>query len=295
MVQLTVHLLNHGTLGSYFFLLHLEHKGIMAVYQRTLQPVLPFKRLPGENIHGQFNDQVSAGRIEVGGGKDAVNHILEAGIGQCVHAKERNVFRLSQSPAGAQRHAVVLAKDGIRANALPHQVQHHIIAIFFQPVAIGRCQKLHSRILGQCLNKTFVPVIGRRRARQSLDFHNTSLPIHDIGHKISHDAANLHVVGPDEGRVLVGINLAVEEDDRNAGVERIFHSMCDGGGLVGRHHQEVHSFFHERPDLLHLALAVVIGRHKTDLHAIGAGRQLEFLVQFGTPDVIAALGNAYNQ
>ena len=62
--------------------------------------------------------------------------------------------------------------------------------------------------------------------------------------------------------------------------------------LVGRDDQQVHPFGDKRPDLRHLALAVIVGRRQPELRPVGMGCQGEFLVQFGTPDIVTALGYA---
>ena len=103
-------------------------------------------------------------------------------------------------------------------------------------------------------------VIGRRRTLQALDFHNRPFPVQCIGQEAAHDAADFHVVGPDEGGVFVRIDFPVEKNDRNAGVEGFFHGRGDGVRLVGRDHQEIHAVGDEAADLLHLPVAVIIGR-----------------------------------
>ena len=138
-------------------------------------------------------------------------------------------------------------------------------------------------------------VVRRGGARQALDLHHLAFPFQEIGHQLPHHPPDFHVIGPDESRILVRVNLAVEEDDGNAGVKGLFHGAGDGAGLVGGNHQEVYSFPHELPDLLHLPVTVVIGRYKADLNPADAGGHFQFVVQFGAPDVVAALGYANNQ
>ena len=147
----------------------------------------------------------------------------------------------------------------------------------------------------QRLRKALVPLGGRRRLPESLDLHYPALAVQDVGQVIAQDPADPHIVRPDEGGVLVGIDLPVEQDDRNAGIEGFLDGRRDGVALVGRYDQEVHPLGDQRPDLRHLALTVVIRRRQPELHPVGMGRQGQFLVQLGAPDIVAALGYTYDK
>ncbi len=212
-----------------------------------------------KDVQGQFHNQVSPGWIEIGSGENSVYHLLQAGVRQGIHAKKRNVFRFSQGPARAHSHPVVLAENRVRADALLHQTRHCPVSVFFQPVTVRGCQQLHPWMLRERFHKASVPVIGRGRTGQPLDFHYLSFPSQEVGHEAAHHSAYFYIIGPDEGRIFVRVDFPVKEDDRDSGVKGLFHGTGDGAGLVGRHHQQVHAIPHKIPYLLHLTPAVVIG------------------------------------
>ena len=103
-------------------------------------------------------------------------------------------------------------------------------------------------------------VIGRGGTLQARNFYHPAFLVQEIGDVVPHDAANLHIVGPDEGGVFVRVDFPVEQDDRDAGVKSFFYGRGNGVRLVGRDNEQVHAFFGKAADLRHLLLAVVIGR-----------------------------------
>lgn len=80
--------------------------------------------------------------------------------------------------------------------------------------------------------------------------------------------AHLVVVGTDEGGVLMGVGLTLEDDDGDAFVVGTVDGGTDGGELVGGNDQEVDAAADEVVDLLYLALGVVEGGGKAQLDAL---------------------------
>ena len=294
-VQLGAHFLHHLPLVRDLMLLHEDHRRIVAVHEGRFQHRLPGVLVPREDIHRQFHHQVAPGRIDVSSRQNAVQDILKPSFRQGVHAQQRQPVRLSEGFPGAPGHPVILTEDRIECKPFFHPPRHHASAAFLQPVPVVGSDQFQAGMRRQRLRKALVPLGGRRRLPESLDLHYPALAAQDVGQVIAQDPADPHIVRPDEGGVLVGIDLPVEQDDRNTGIEGFLDGRRDGVALVGRYDQEVHPLGDQRPDLRHLALTVVIRRCQPQLHPVGMGRQGQFLVQLGAPDIVAALGYTYDK
>ena len=294
-VQAGVDVFHVGPLGGHLRFLELKNASVAAVHQGAFQQVFPLIRHAAQDVHGQFHHQVPAGGVEVGGGEHAVNHFLQACVRQGVHPKESHIVRGAQCFPRPQGHAVVLAEDGIGPDAARKHFLHGIVAAFPEPAAVRGRHQRDAGILLQGLREALVAVIGRGGALQPGNFHHPAFLVQEIGHVMPHDAADFHVVRPNEGGVFVGVDFPVEQNHRNAGVESFFHGRRNGVRLVGRDNKQVHAVRHKATDLRHLLLAVVVGGGKPECHPVHAGRQGQFCVQFAAPNIVTALRYAYNQ
>ena len=111
-------------------------------------------------------------------------------------------------------------------------------------------------------------LLGRRRTLQTKDFQHTTLPLEAHHHIFAHDAADLIVVGTDEGCVFWGIGLALKHNHGDTFMVGAVDGWGHGGQLVRGYDEQLDAALHETVDLLDLSFGVITGCLETQLHTV---------------------------
>ena len=127
---------HHGKLPGRYLVLNQLHPGVFPVNQNGFQTIIPIKRFPGQDMHGNLHHLVTARWIQISGRKYTINHILDT-VGKGVNPEERNSGRVREHLIGTAGHPVVLGKDGIESDSLIQKRLHRSGSAFLQPSAIA--------------------------------------------------------------------------------------------------------------------------------------------------------------
>ena len=111
-------------------------------------------------------------------------------------------------------------------------------------------------------------LLGRRRTLQTKDLQHTSLSLQAHCHIFTHDAADLIVVGTDEGSIFGGISLALKHNHGDAFIVGAVDGRGHGSQLVRGHDEQLDAALHETVDLLDLSFGVITGCLEPQLHTV---------------------------
>ena len=112
-----MHLLNVLALSHHLLCLHKHDVSVVAGDDGCLQLVLALVGLSFQNVHGQLEELIAAGGVDVGGFEVAAKDVLDAAVGggKGIDAAETSGCRQLpiglQLLSGAKCHAVVLSED----------------------------------------------------------------------------------------------------------------------------------------------------------------------------------------
>ncbi len=117
---------------------------------------------------------------------------------------------------------------------------------------------------------------GRRRTRQAAELDDVALAVEDRVGEYAGGCSDGDVVGADEGGVAVALDLPVDDDDRNAGLEDPLDHRGERLGLVGRDDQQVDLLLQEVLDVGYLLGVVLLSIGHDDVQVgIGLGRRID--------------------
>jgi len=104
------------------------------------------------------------------------------------------------------------------------------------------------------------------------------------------------VVGPDEGRVVVGLYLPVEQYHGDSGPVGFGNHRGQGLGLVRRHHQQIHALVYQALNVGYLLPGVILHRLDDQVYVLPQhGLHAQLLVDFIAPEVFGALRYPYRE
>ena len=121
---------------------------------------------------------------------------------------------------GAMRAGIVVAIDRVDLGMRGERRVHFALRVRLQPLAVRVEDDLDVRAL-DALHEPVVPILGGRRGHQALQLDDIALAAKQLHHVLAGLAPDLDVVAADEAGVLVAFDLAVQHDDRDAGVHRL--------------------------------------------------------------------------
>ena len=260
-----VQLLQKLRLPLYLVTLQEHHVGIVVSDQCRLQLHFLCVRLALENVQSQFQQQIAARGIDVGGIEQRVANQLYAPLctGESVDAiiayvaLGRCLFKHLSHTHG---HAVVMCKHRICFKQVQVSVQCRFAGALFGPVALKGGRNGNARVPFQRIHKPVVPLNGRRRTFQPHHLNHMALPLQLHGNVFAHGAPHLVVVGTNVGGVFLRTGFAFEHNHGNTLVEGAVDGRTDGGQLVGSHNKQVYARLNQTVYLVNLHLVAVVGR-----------------------------------
>ena len=297
-VELAVELLYFLVEGGNVVGLQLHDTGVLPVDHSRGQE--RFARIVAalEDVHGHLHHPVASGGVDKGGIQSAGGHHLHP---QPLARKGINANELHRRVAphagrgltGSGGHGVVVGKHEVNARLAPENGVKSLRGRLAEPAGVGRGHDVDVGVSLQRVEQTAVSVACRSGALQARQFHHVAPAAQAVGNVSAHLAPHAVVVGPDVGRVLLGIDFPVHQHHGNALPVSLFNDRSHGVGLVGRHHNQVDSLADKSLDVGNLAAAVVVGR--AELHPrlrIEKSLAADFLVHLRAPGVVAALRHA---
>ena len=154
---------------------------------------------------------------------------------------------------------------------------------------------LQLRVLCDALAEALIALDAAGSAGQALDLADlAAFGQQGVGDVLAADAADVDVVGADELGVGVAVNLAVQQDDRDAGLVGALDDVGQRGGLVGGGDDQVDLHLDEVLDVSDL-LGVVLGSVGVDNleHRVLRRRGSDLVVHCNAPGLAQiALGHA---
>ena len=299
-----IQLLGPALLLGHLLHLGLEHADVGTVDEFRVQQVLPLVVDAHQDPAGDVDHDGAARRIDERGVDHAIEDVRDGARAfrreKGINADDLRQMLLLGRRVGvvhAGGHLVVEGEDqveGILLLGLREEPAHHPAGIL--TVEIGRLLGGNGHLRGvpfhQRGEEALIPLGIRGRAAGAAD-EGYPLPASDDAHHIrTGDAADLAVVSPDEGGVLVAVHLAVIEDYRDAGVVRLLHDGSQRFRFVGRDDQQVDTLRDEVLDVLDLLFRVIPDRFDFDGEIVVERRFLHDLgVRHLAPCVHAALGH----
>ena len=170
---------------------------------------------------------------------------------------------------------------------------HHLTALVAREVAALRRDDRHARILRDDFVEALLAVVRGGRARRAFEFDDLRLAAGRLDEPVSGAMALIDEVRADERDVVAArfghrlIDVAVDQDHRNAGLLRLQHDRCERLFFARREHQQIDVLRDHAlnvRDLLGVG-AVGVGHH--DLPAALRGDVLEALGFRETPRIVA--------
>ena len=110
--------------------------------------------------------------------------------------------------------------------------------------------------------------LSRRGTFQTKDLQNTSLSLQAHLHIFAHHAADLVIVGTDEGGIFGGVGLAFKHNHGDAFIIGAVDGWGHGGQLVRGYDEQLDAALYETVDLLDLSFGVITGCLESQLHTI---------------------------
>src|SRR3954451_19708345 len=230
--------------------------------------------------------------VEEGRRQLAVVDPAHALVRQRVDAEELDLLlpaRVLGRQIGAVGHRVVVAVDEVDLLVVAQRRRHDVVGLVLLPV--GRLlleQVLDSRLLVRELVEAVVAVVRRLGAGIAPDLDHVALrlarPTQQLHRVLARSTPDQHVVAADEAGVAVGVDVAIEHDHRDLGVDRLLDHAGQPRRLLGRHQERVDLLLDEVLDVRHLLLGAVLAVRDQQLHLRVLGRLgLDILVELHPP------------
>ena len=273
-----------------------ENLGIRRIDRRGCrEDQVAFVGLPPENGQGRADQLMPFGRVEEGGVDDAVGHGADADFGGGVDSDDLQVVHAAAlgSPGGGHGHPVVVGIDGVRIGMAREQGVGDPVAVGVVPVAVSGAEQLHIAAGGDDLPEALLASDGGRGALQPADLDDAAGALPASPGEAGRGTPDFEVVGPLVGRIGVAEDVAVEEDDRNAGAVDLRNDGGERLGFVGRGDDDIEALLREIADIGDLPVVVVVRRPDLDLDiVVKKGLAANLLVHLLAPVVGTALRDA---
>ena len=208
-----------------------------------------------QDVHGQLQQFVASGGIDIGSVEMAVLHLPNASArcGQRIDADKLGLAARQpthQHLSRAERHAVVLSENTVNLAVARKDALHCPHSALFRPVTGLAVDEPHARMAAQGVDESAMAVDGWRRLLQTAYLHQVAFLAKDMSDIFTHDAADLIVVGAHESRIVGRFGLAVEEHHWDSFLVGPLDGWSNGVHLIGRDDEQVHAAVDEAVDLL---------------------------------------------
>ncbi len=230
---------------------------------------------PFRNLIAWRRPSAPGRRVEEGGGQLAIVHPGHALGRQRVDADELDVLLAADilgGEIGAIGHRIVVAVDEVDLLVVAQRGRHDVVGLVLLPVAgLLVEQVLDARLLVGELVEAVVPVVRRLGAHAAPDLDHVARRLAGAAQHLdgifAGGAADQLVVAADELRVLVGLDVAVEHEDRDLGIDRLLHHAGQAGRFLRRDQQRVDFLADQVLDVgdLLLGLVLAVGDDELDL------------------------------
>ena len=193
------------------------------------------------------------------------------------------------------RHFVVVRKHTIDLFHIAQDAVHFRFRFRAPPSGISAGHNVKPGVTRYGVQETAMPLYGGRRSSQSFDFNNAPFAFQTRSHVVAHHAPDAIVVGAHVGRVVVCVGFPIKQHHGDTFFTRFVDHRTNGTHLIGRYDEQIHAFVDEMIDLSNLRFVIVAGRcHMQVDVSIITRTDAQLGVEFFTPSIVRALGNAHD-